>query len=232
VSLHTRHSLRLMRCTNCSAPIRPVAAVDIDGTLGEYHEHFLRFAGEYLGISTLPAGKRLYDGSVAFRTWFTQTFRTDVKTFRDIKLAYRQGAQKRSMPVRPFARGLIKSLREMDVEVWLTTTRPYMRLDNVDPDTRFWLKRHGIKYDHLLYDEYKYEVLSHQVDPERVCFVLDDLDEKLLEASRFFDESACVLYATSWNSASWANWDRVSSEREVHLAATAKVQAWKEKFSS
>jgi len=222
----------MLLCTSCSAPVTPVVALDIDGTLGEYHEHFLRFAAEYLGVKDVKPGVMQYIGDKPFREWFNIAFDTDTRTFRDIKLAYRQGAQKRSMPCRPFARGLVRSLREMGAEIWLTTTRPYMRLDNVDPDTRFWLKRHGIKYDHLLYDEYKYEVLAQQVDPERVCFVLDDLDEKLLEASRYFDPSACVLYATCWNSAFWNDWDRVSSGEEVQMVATERVGAWIEKFSS
>ena len=37
-----------MLCTSCSAVIRPVVAFDLDGSLGDYHNHFLNFAEGYL----------------------------------------------------------------------------------------------------------------------------------------------------------------------------------------
>lgn len=189
-----------MLCTSCSSPVRPIVALDIDGTMGFYHTHFLSFAATYFGWGHFDND---YNGHQPFREWFCDRFECDVRTFRDIKLAYRQGAQKRSMPVTNWARPVARAARQADAEIWVTTTRPYMRLDNVDPDTRFWLDRYDVKYDHLIYGDHKYADLATQIDPERVCFVLEDLWEQLSEARRLFNPTSCYLYATQWNHYYW-----------------------------
>jgi len=79
------------------------------------------------------------------------------------------------MPVYPHAAELTKNLRRAGAEVWICTTRPYLRLDNIDPDTRHWLRRHGIQYDGVLFGENKYRELVKRVDRKRVVAVLDDL---------------------------------------------------------
>jgi hypothetical protein len=215
-----------VNCTNCSQPVRPVVCFDIDGTLGLYHEHFLRFANTYLGYSSLDF-VRPYDGDMPFREWFQAAFRVDTRTFRDIKLAYRQGAQKRSMPVQSWARTATQVARDAGAEVWITTTRPYMRLDNVDPDTLFWLKRHGIKFDYLIYGEHKYEDLSRQVEPERVCFVVDDLAEQLRLAVRVFEPDACFMWYSEWNKARHDEWDGFKDAEAIYIVLKERIQEWK-----
>lgn len=148
---------------------RPVIALDIDGTLGNYHAHFITFAEAWTGRALpdpldinpgIPLHKHLGLGKA---------------TYRACKLAYRQGGMKRSMPVYPHAAELTKNLRRAGAEVWICTTRPYLRLDNIDPDTRHWLRRHGIQYDGVLFGENKYRELVKRVDRKRVVAVLDDL---------------------------------------------------------
>lgn len=212
-----------MLCSKCSDPVKPIVCIDIDGTMGDYHRHFLDFAATYLGYNGVL--RTTYTGACEFKHWFCKAFDTDVRTFRDIKLAYRQGAQKRSMPVRPWARDTIKRLRDAGAEVWVTTTRPYMRLDNVDPDTRFWLKRHGIKFDYLLYDEHKYVALADRVDSARVCAVVDDQHDMLLEAQSCFGYATCVLYGTRWNEAYHSKWETVGHDW-ICTNLLDKVDAW------
>jgi hypothetical protein len=103
------------------------------------------------------------------------------------------------MPTYPDAQWLVDNLRWDEVEVWLTTTRPYLRLDGVDPDTRAWLERNGIKYDGLLYDKDKYNVLAERVDPDRVVAVLDDLPELYDVASQLFGEEVPILHRQKYN---------------------------------
>lgn len=172
--------------------IDPVVVVDIDGTLGDYHSHFLRFAREYLGLTGLAT--RPYTGHGSFREWFRKATGIDDRTWHDIKLAYRQGAQKRSMPVFEGAAGLSKSIMMRGAELWLCTTRPFMRLDNVDPDTRFWLDLHGIRYDGLIHDEAKYAKMASYVDPERVVAVLEDEGEQAEEAKRIFGNGVILRH--------------------------------------
>ena len=169
---------RQVRCTDCSRKVDPVVSIDIDGVLGDYHGHFVVFAQEYLGSSMLWG----YDGSIEF----SEYLKLDKQIYRDMKLAYRQGGQKRSLPVYQGAVSFMNSLKdEIGVELWIATTRPYMRLDNIDPDTRFWLERHKIPYDHILYGDDKddkYGQLISQVDRERVIAVIDDLVDQCFHA--------------------------------------------------
>lgn len=108
--------------------------------------------------------------------------RTSKHTYRQCKLAYRQGGLKRSMPVYPGARELTVQLRRAGAEVWICTTRPYLRLDNIDPDTRHWLRRNRIQFDGVLYGHNKYRDLVRAVGTDRVVAVLDDLPAMLEQA--------------------------------------------------
>ena len=213
-----------MLCSQCSHPLTPIICLDIDGTMGDYHAHFVLFAAQYMGYASMTYPDP-YNGEGQFRDWFTKAFNTDLRTFRDIKLAYRQGAQKRSMPCRPWARHTINALRDAGAEIWITTTRPYMRLDNVDPDTRFWLSRHGLKFDYLLYDEHKYVALADRVDSGRVCAVLDDQHDMLLEAQRCFGYDSCLLYGTRWNAAYHDAWTTTGHDWVTSVLLN-KVEEW------
>lgn len=159
---------------------KPVVALDIDGTLGDYHRHFLQFAEGWLG-KTFPSPRRPNPG---LPLW--EFMGIEPKDYRDCKLAYRQGGLKRTMPAYGGAAGLTDLIRHAGAEVWLCTTRPYLRLDNIDPDTREWTRRNHIQYDAVIFDTLdgkgtKYRELARQADG-RVCAVLDDLPEMIVEA--------------------------------------------------
>lgn len=191
-----------MRCSSCSAHVMPVVALDIDGTLGDYHGHFMRFAVAYMGMMWVPGMEHdEYDGSEPHREYVCRELSITPREFRDIKLAYRQGAQKRSMPLYNGARELVWLVRRLGAEAWLTTTRPYLRLDNIDPDTRAWLDFSGIRYDGLLFHEDKYNWLASNVDKERVVAVLDDLPEQYDAAANAFGSQAPILRRTTYNRA-------------------------------
>ena len=190
-----------MRCTDCSTKIRPVVAIDIDGTLGDYHGHLLSFAEKYLGRIIEPLPSHQYTGSEAHRDWFCRIADVDVRTYRDIKLAYRQGAQKRSMPQYKGATWFVNRLHDEDLEVWITTTRPFQRHDGVDPDTREWLRRNDIPYNGLLYSDDKYKDLGERVEAERVIAVLDDLPEQYDAAAEEFGLSVPILRRNPHNDA-------------------------------
>ena len=164
-----------MRCSSCSRPVRPVVALDIDGTLGDYHGHFKWFAERYLG-RPMPAED--YDYTAPFGEWLG----LDKRTYREIKLAYRQGGMKRWMPAYAGVDDLSHRARAAGCEVWIATTRPYMRLDNIDPDTRHWLERNGMRYDAITYGEDKYHDMIEKVESERIIAVIDDLPEQIERA--------------------------------------------------
>lgn len=146
----------------------PVVGIDIDGTLGDYHAHFIRFAEGYTGRS-LPNPADI-NPAMPFRRFLG----LGQRTYRECKLAYRQGGMKRSMPVYPHARELTVGLRKAGIEVIICTSRPFNQLGNVDPDTRHWLKRNGIQFDGLMWGENKYRDLRKRFGT-RIVTVLEDL---------------------------------------------------------
>ncbi len=54
----------------------------------------------------------------------------------------------------------------------------------MDPDTREFLKRNGMVWDHILYGDYKYSDLVKIVGRERILAVVDDLPEQITRARK------------------------------------------------
>lgn len=208
--------------------LRGVVALDIDGTLGDYHVHFLKFAEGWLGRkmpnpSSINPGRRL-----------SEFMGIDHSIYRKIKLAYRQGGMKRTMPVYPGASDLTTWLRNQDVEIWICTTRPYNRLDNIDEDTQEWLNRNHIGFDAILWDDPdghgKYHELVQQVGLGRIIAAIDDLTEQLHEAREAGIQNT-YLMAQPYNSVG-VNRDgliRVHSLNAFREFLRFHVAAWKEK---
>lgn len=191
-----------MLCSNCSHEVRPIVAIDVDGTLGDYHGHFINFMHAYLGLEDEADVEWIdYDGTEPFSEWCERMYEIDLATFRTIKLAYRQGGMKRTMPIRTGAQALCWAVKDAGAELWITTTRPYLALDNIVPDTVEWLRRHEIEYDGLLFDEDKYAVLADRVDSRRVVAVLDDLPEMYDAAARalHYGWDVPILVASTYN---------------------------------
>jgi len=170
----------------------PVVALDIDGTLGDYHGHFLAFAENWIG-RPMPKPYEINPGLRLHRF-----MGVPLRTYRECKLAYRQGGLKRWMPAYPGAAGLTKAIQRAGAQVWICTTRPYLRLDNIDPDTQEWLRRNGIRFDAVLYGDEKYRELKRQCKP-RVAAILEDLPELWLEANRLFPDSSVFLMDQPYN---------------------------------
>lgn len=176
---------------------KPIVALDIDGTLGDYHGHFLAFAEGWFGKS-FPSPTKVNPG---LKLW--EFMRVPLHEYRQCKLAYRQGGMKRTMPAYDGAADLTRVLRNEGAQVWICTTRPYMRLDNIDPDTREWLNRNGIEYDAVLFDELdvkysKYTELKRQA-PGRVAAIADDLPELVVVARALFPSSSVIVRNQPYN---------------------------------
>lgn len=218
-----------MRCTSCTRVVRPVVAVDIDGTIADYHRHFLNFLESYLGEEPLDPFPS-YDGTLSFKVWCMKEYGIDEADWSKIKLAYRQGGQKRNMPIFSWAQPMIYFIRAAGAELWITTTRPYQRLDNIDPDTQAWLDRYHVEYDGLIYDKYKYRMLAEQVDPARVVAAVDDLYDKYLEAASIFGQAAPILKLGEYNSGAIGRGPLVAFPdlRQVTAEILNRINNWKE----
>lgn len=147
----------------------PVFGLDIDGSLGDYHAHFLRFAEGWVG-KTMPDPQEINPGVPLFKFMGVSKV-----TYRRIKTAYRQGGLKRSLPAYLGASELSYNLRHAGkAEVWICTSRPYLAHGPIDPDTRHWLRRNRIQYDNIVWGENKYRDLN-RLAGSRVAGVLEDL---------------------------------------------------------
>mgnify|MGYP002780101623 CR=1 FL=1 len=157
-------------------PLAPVVGLDIDGTFGDYFAHMKWFAELYL--------QRPLTVDWSSTDEFSEALGLDKHVYRDIKLAFRQGGMKRCMPlINPTeSRQLIPALRKAGIQVWICTTRPWNRLDNIDPDTQFWLSRNFGKVDGVIYGDDKYEDLIDIVGQDRILGVIDDLPENISRA--------------------------------------------------
>lgn len=184
---------------------KPVVALDIDGTLGDYHGHFISFCRLYFDRD-FPDPKEINTQHFSSFLGLTKA------EYREAKLAYRQGGWKRWMPAYPGASLLTQDLRQLGAEVWICTTRPYLRLDSIDPDTREWLRRNGVQYDAVLFDTVgthtgqeekgsKYDELYRQAG-DRVVAIVDDMPEYLARAERFwpaYEDALLVLMDQPYN---------------------------------
>lgn len=154
----------------------PVVAIDIDGTLGDYHGWFIQFAEMWAG-RPMPKPEDINPGQPLHKHLGMAK-----STYRQCKLAYRQGGLKRGMPAYPNAREITVAARKAGAKVYICTTRPYLRLDNIDPDTRHWLRRNRIQFDGVLWGPDKYRNLVRYLGAGRVVALIDDLPEMLDQA--------------------------------------------------
>lgn len=158
-------------------PEARVVGLDIDGTLADYYTHFKWFAELYTQTKIPTPDWSMTDE-------FSEALRLEKDVYRQIKLAYRQGGMKRAIPPLDAAIGsLVLQLRMDGYQVWICTTRPWSRLDNIDPDTRFWIERHLGRVDGVIYGEEKYEDLLDIVGANRIVGVVDDLPENVSRAN-------------------------------------------------
>lgn len=197
-------------------PIAPVIGLDIDGTLARYHDHFVAFAEQYLQERL----KVIWHQD--FRGEFNQALGLDKALYRQIKLAYRQGGMKRSIPTYGDIRGLVQEIRESGIQVWICTTRPWNRLDNIDPDTTFWVERNMGRVDGVIYGEEKYEDLLDIVGKGRVLGVVDDLPENIQRAQAL--GIPCGLRRGSHN-----EWWRKTGDTPL-FNDTREIQEWTRKI--
>lgn len=167
-----------MLCESCAKPMNPVVVLDVDGTLADYHGHFIEFAMKWLDYDVRRFA--MYTGMTDLATYLG----VSKETYRTIKLAYRQGGQKRwQPPLQPNPGNLYDRLRGLGYDVWIATTRPYNRYDSTDPDTRYWLGKYGVHFQGLVYDDHKIHVVADRVGRERIAMVIDDLPENLRAAT-------------------------------------------------
>lgn len=206
---------------------RPVVALDIDGTLGDYHRHFLWFAELWFGRSFPPPNE--VNPGLPLSTFMGIPHHE----YRECKLAYRQGGLKRFMPVYPDAADLTHYIHANGADVWICTSRPYLRLDNIDPDTREWLRRNRIEYDAVLWEGLgegteatKYADLVDQVGLSRIVAAVDDLPEQTADAERLGIPNIYIR-DQPYNREPHVRGDRVRNLGELWACLEIDIDMWR-----
>jgi hypothetical protein len=186
-----------MRCKSCgSLTGAPVIISDIDGTLAIWEDHFIGFLKLWLPPSeaeNLDSRMIGWSGDGEF----SDHLELDKATYRQAKLQFRQGGYKRWMPAYAGAASMTATAKLMGASVWITTTRPWLSLDNIDPDTRHWLARNGIAYDHLIFSDDKYEAILERVG---ASVIVAAFENEKAEVERGFELGLpMVQRSTNWN---------------------------------
>lgn len=165
-----------MLCDQCHRTVTSAVVFDVDGTLGNWHSQFLAFMSLWLDeeVSYGYDGRRELSDYLGLRK----------EVYREAKLAFRSGGYKRWMPT--FEEDKEHPLEPIleacwGLDIWIATTRPWRRLDNVDRDLEFWLDRNGIHPKGIVYGEDKYAQLARIIDPASVLVAFDDDIEQIRE---------------------------------------------------
>lgn len=206
--------------------IGPVFGIDCDGTLGDWHTHFWRYAQDYVGRE-LPRPYESsidgpgYDGSEPLYKFLGLS----KDKYREVKLAFRRGSIKRWMPAHNGASYLTRRLRKAGALVVICTTRPFNQVDTMEPDTVHWLRRERCQWDDLLLGEHKYRKLRRKYGAKNIVAVLDDLPEMLQQASEL--GILPVVYDQPWNR-SYNDAPRVESMEAAGDVLLQALQDWKD----
>lgn len=137
------------------------------------------------------------------------------------------------MPVYEGAAELTRAIRKVGAEVWLCTTRPYLKMDTQAPNTMHWLRRNKIQYDHMLAGPHKYRDLVRNVNPNRIVLVADDLPEMVDQSlgrclpSVLRDQPYNRHYKPGpYSAPDWRG--RVMDMAELEVLAINEIGKWKE----
>lgn len=202
---------------------RPIVGLDIDGTIGCFHDHFLNFAEGWFGKTFL----RGYDGSEPLHRWMG----VSKDRYRQCKMAYRKGGLKRSMPVIDGAKEFSQKVRAAGAMIIICTTRPFLMLDNVDPDTREWLRRNGIQHDMIIHGEHKYRDLSRVAAPGVVIMVHEDLVPLADQAYELGLRPVLAVRAHNRTQADWLHYPATDTLRAAQGVALQRIANYLEERS-
>ena len=186
--------------------LAPVVAIDLDGTLADYYRHFCWYLEN---IYRPHAGRHIPDWTKTPNGEFSEALGMDKAEYRDAKLAYRQGGLKRSIPLllRDDVDYLQRIRSKLGVQVWITTNRPWLRLDNIDKDTLYWIDHNLGEVDGVIFSQNKYQDLIDHVGRARILGVIDDLPENIMAAeelnipgiTRYGPHNTWWLESHGWN---------------------------------
>lgn len=139
-----------------------IAAVDLDGVLAQYPEHWL----EYLNKST-SIDVALKDFSLVYGT--TSISRSLYSSLKD---RYRRSGQELRVTPMPGAKEFLETLRNRGYTIVILSARPTSRYKRLYGDSIYWLRMHALAYNHIVWDQMKEERIIKELPI--VEFVVED----------------------------------------------------------
>jgi NTP pyrophosphatase (non-canonical NTP hydrolase) len=131
------------------------------------------------------------DGCVCDLSSWTQELdkhRTDgpitqgmVNVLEKLKTDFYRGGGFRDMPIVLGAKDALYSIRASGYKLAIITARPHWQYKRLYADTIFWLKKHGIEYDLILFNKDKSEAIYEYIFPARPTYFIEDRAKHCLE---------------------------------------------------
>lgn len=146
-----------------------VAALDLDGVLAAYPEHWLSFLARTVGTCDPPLGSVL---DVRKFSLVTGVERIPREQYTKLKHTYRSEGFEAEVPALPGAVEFAQQLKALGYLIVIITARPAERYKRLYSDTIRWLMENKIPYDAVMFDTNKEDRIIK--DLPVVDFVLDD----------------------------------------------------------
>lgn len=186
-----------------------IVAVDIDGVLADYPLSFVRFINKEMGTRYDVKDVCTYD--------IYSDLGISKQTGLVLKDKYRQFGMKRYIPVIEGAKEFLESLKGAGYTVVLLTSRPYKEYYRIYADTMEWLKRNGLPYDYLIFNEKKEEYLLELVDNQNIAFFVDDVEAYSNKVSDLGIKAYLVTRPYNKGRETSANVTRINNLQEIEI---------------
>jgi NTP pyrophosphatase (non-canonical NTP hydrolase) len=205
-------------------PMARVALVDLDNVIFDYVSHF----GQYLKQCITTDWDGGYDATldridqlIAERGWLSaKSTGMQLQMWNHYKHSYRVTGQKAHMPLMPYAKLFLQTLRATDHVIVIVTSRPIDVYPNLMADTIACLNMHGLPYDHVWHGLSKKTVIVERLDPRPSQLIAIDDDPQYVQEYVSLDIPTYHVINGSAAEGTIAGATVVSSLKEVidHLA--------------
>lgn len=140
----------------------PIAAIDLDGVLAAYPEHWLAFLAKQTGIQIGLDVFSLHTGNGAIaRHIYTR-----------LKDEYRRSGQELQVPVLSGAVEFMRCLQQAQYQLVILSARPVDRYKRLYSDSIQWLRQRGIPFDFVVWDRDKEDRIIRELPMVR--FAVED----------------------------------------------------------
>lgn len=149
-----RQEMELKTLSKCEK----VCAVDLDGVLGVYPDHWLNYLNNDLNSK--------------FKTLEEAKINIDTIQYNKIKEKYRLSGDKINIPVMEGAKEFLSKLKDSGYMIVILTSRPYKKYFRIFSDTLHWLKNNELVYDSVIFDENKNMRILQEIP--NLSFMVED----------------------------------------------------------